>query len=902
MSTLTRNDPYLRETTQRLLVQRLRAALWIILLGLALLTLRDLWYAPGAWRPWYAVRLVEALAVATLLRVLRFPRVARWAAPLALLASSSLCLDIIGVSTLRHDLVTPPIVLIGEVMFAATLFPWGLWWQLAGVGVAEVTLIANALLVTGGVEPAVEPSGIAAIGIFMGSLYVAYELDRSRRALDRRTIELNDEMAERRRAELALQESERRYRLLAEHQSDIIWTMNLDFQLTYLSPSVQRLRGYTAEEAIALPLDQTLTPASLETAVTVIGDALALECASGGRERPSRTLELEHTCKDGSTIWLELNTNFLRDEHGAIIGILGVSRDVRERKRAQDALAHAHATLQGVLDGATQVSIIATDPTGMITVFNAGAEQMLGYTAAEMIGRHTPEVIHLESEVAARAHVLAERLGYPVQDFEALVALARRGEYEECQWTYVRKDGSQFSATVCVTALRDAHGEITGFLCMGTDITERKRVEAELQRAKDAAEAVSRAKSEFVANISHEIRTPLNGIIGMTELALETELTAEQREYLDLMKVSADSLLTIINDVLDFSKIEAGKLDLARIGFRLRDCLTDTLKVQAAHARQKGLGLAWHVAAAVPDALVGDPGHLRQVLTNLVGNAIKFTARGQVVVEVGRADPGEGHPAIGAPQSAIDLHFAVRDTGIGVPAAKQDRIFEAFHQADGSTTPRFGGTGLGLTICRRLVELMGGRIWVESVVGQGSTFHFTVRLASAGTHDAEWETPVATKSVCRTPQSALPALRILLAEDNPVNQRLAVRLLQGRGHRVVVAASGREAVEALAHESFDLVLMDLQMPDMDGFEATAAIRERERGAGHIPIVAMTAHALKRDEERCRAAGMDGYVSKPIDPGKLLDEMRRVVPAFAAVDVECAAGVAEGARALSSNET
>ncbi len=407
-----------------------------------------------------------------------------------------------------------------------------------------------------------------------------------------------------------------------------------------------------------------------------------------------------------------------------------------------------------------------------------------------------------------------------------------------------------------------------------------------VEESKVAAEAANRAKSLFLSSMSHEIRTPMNAVIGMTDLVLETQLSAAQRADLEIVRTSASALLDVIDDILDFSKIEAGKLDIRIEPFNLRTLLETTVQSLALRAREKGLALTLDVDPRLPSAVSGDPGRIRQVLVNLVNNAIKFTERGSVAVQVAVAPANDSEPTREARQDEppkdmnIEIHFSVRDTGVGIPPADQQRIFQPFEQASHSSPRR--GTGLGLSISTHLVRLMGGRLWVESVVGKGSVFHFTVRCGFGADICAALAdvTPMRAGSA---PSPYVKGLRVLVAEDNQVNQRLVTRLLQRHDHHVVAVGNGRAALEVLEDEPFDVLLLDVEMPEMGGIETALEIRRHERqlqraggSARRLPIVALTAHAMQGDAERCLAAGMDAYVSKPLDARRLFEAIAQVV--------------------------
>jgi PAS domain S-box-containing protein len=666
--------------------------------------------------------------------------------------------------------------------------------------------------------------------------------------------------------------------------------------------------------------------------------------------------------------------------------------EVNERARAELHLQYSLKELKDLESALDQHCIVArTDRRGTITFVNEKFCSISKYSREELVGRD---------------HRIVDSEFHSKEFLADLWRTIRSGQVWKGDLRNRAKDGSIYWVGTTIVPFCDAENKPRQYIAIRTDITEIKSVEEDLRAAKEAAEAASSAKSEFLANMSHEIRTPLNGVMGMTDLALDTELTPEQREYLETVKMSADSLLTVINDILDFSKIEAGKIDLEAIDFNLRDCLETSLKTLAVKADQKGLELLCEVAPELPGLVRGDAGRLRQIIINLAGNAIKFTDKGEVALKV-QAEASDANE--------LKLRFTVADSGIGIPKEKLQAIFDPFSQADTSTTRKYGGTGLGLTISSRLVEMMGGRIWVESELGYGSKFHFTARLgiadakviaavaiappdvlraakilvvddnltnrrilegmlgrwemksssaqdgvqaltklseaqeagepftlilmdmhmpsmdgfeliekirktpgASAATimmltsaghrgdaarckelgvaayllkpirqselHEAIGRVlgvrerigaiPLITRHSLQDAGEPIASLHILLAEDNPVNQFLARRLLEKRGHSVVVAENGQGALEALEKEHFDLVFMDVQMPIMDGFEATAEIRKKEAGGGvHLPIVALTAHAMKGDREKCLAGGMDEYLKKPIRPQEL-DEVLR----------------------------
>jgi PAS domain S-box-containing protein len=786
-----------------------------------------------------------------------------------------------------------------------------------------------------------------------------------------------------------LKQAEEKYHGIFEEAIVGIFQTTPEDRFLSVNPAMARMLGYDSPEEMLTSLHDVVSNLYVDPARREEFKLLMNEL--GVVER----FEFRVHGREGREFWISENARAICDTAGTVLYYVGSMEDITERKRAEEALLAERQLLRTLIDNMPDY-IYVKDAASRFLVANRHLAEVMGRQGPEdLIGK--TDFDFFPRELAA-AYFSDEQV--IIQSGQALV------NHEE---KTTDAAGNERWLLTTKVPLRDNSGKVVGIVGMGHDITHRKEEEREAQKAREAAEAANRAKSEFLANMSHEIRTPLNGIVGMTDLALDTELTPEQKEYLDTVKLSADTLLTVINDILDFSKIEAGKIDLEVSDFDLRDALESALKTVAVRADEKGLELLCEVAPDAPEQVRGDSTRLRQVLLNLVGNAIKFTERGEVAVQV-RVETFEGKECL--------LRFTVADTGIGIPPAKQELIFKPFSQADATTTRKFGGTGLGLTISTRLVEMMGGKIWVESEMGQGAQFHFTLRLGKADAkatqaagvspeivrgikalvvddnrtsrriltgmlqrwgmnpvsveggeealvelslaqeagqpyelaltdmhmpvmdgftllqrirenpslspatiimltstgrpgdtqhclelgaaayllkpiRQAELREAIAKALLASGPEKAMrtiaprppedarePAsvLRVLLAEDNAVNRRLAMRLLEKRGHHIVLAANGREALEAMGKESFDLVLMDVQMPEMDGFEATAAIRQKERSSGmHLPVIALTAHAMKGDRERCLAAGMDGYLAKPINPEELDHLLHKFAP-------------------------
>jgi len=625
----------------------------------------------------------------------------------------------------------------------------------------------------------------------------------------------------------------------------------------------ERMLGYTAPEVM-----NKITPADISDPQEVItrAKALSIELATPitpGFEalvfKASRGIEdiyeLTYIRKDGSRFPAVVSVTALRDVQDAIIGYLLIGTDNTARKlveaeqkkldqRLRDQQFYTRSLIESNID-----ALMTTDPSGIITDVNKQMEALTGCTRDELIG--APFKGYFTDPERAEAGIKLVLSEKKVTDYE-LTACAL--------------DGKQTVVSYNATTFYDRSRTLQGVFAAARDVTEQKRVEAELQQAKAVAETASQTKSDFLASMSHEIRTPLNAIIGIAALLAKTPLSTEQNKYVQIFRRAGDSLLNLINDILDLSRVETSQIELERTGFSLSDLVEKVREVVAIRAQEKDLVLVCEIASDVPNDLIGDPTRLRQVLLNLLGNAIKFTESGEVAL---RVTTDVDSPFPGA------LRFAISDTGIGIAGEKLDAVFERFTQADSSTTRRYGGSGLGLTISKRLVELMGGTIQVKSCVGMGSVFSFSVPFEIWADATQRPALPVGAES-----DQPLPALNILLVEDSPDNRTITMAYLRDTPYRVEIAENGAVACEMFTTGHYDLVLMDRQMPVMDGLTATRMIREWELANQHppTPIIALTASALKGDQEKCLAAGCTAYLTKPIKEEVLLQAIREHSPA------------------------
>ncbi len=748
------------------------------------------------------------------------------------------------------------------------------------------------------------------------------------------------DVTQRKLSQKELQQSEERYRVLTENSSDVIWAMDMQLNFTYISPSCHQATGYRPEELCHRPPQQVFTEQALLTIRQAYKRKLDLERQQQNIPGISSTVELEFITKDKRTIWIESNVTFIRDAHGLPVEIHGISRDISAKTLAAERLRNSEERYRILTENSSDV-IWSMDLNFNNTYVSPAVSKLLDQTPQQHMAipykqRFTPESWQVLEATICHEFELEDR---GLSESERSVAI-------EVQ--HLKADGTPVWVDIRASFIRDAEGKPVGIHGITRNIEEQKATALELKSAKEraeklarSAEQANRAKSEFLARMSHEIRTPINGIIGMNSLMQTTELNKRQRLYADTIRISADSLMTIINDILDFAKIESGKMTIEEISFNLLEKLDSINDAMAIRAQQKGLDYICIIRPEVPENLIGDPVRLHQVLNNLIGNAIKFTDEGQVRLTI-------------AIRGGM-LHFEIMDSGIGIPLDKQSDIFQAFTQADISTTRQYGGSGLGLSITQNIVELWHGQIGLESSLDKGSSFWFSMPLKTAQQPDIapptqdrvailisnpdqaealtcllqRWQTPhqVCHGQQCQSdilitdrldgccsgsfrigisplintqppaemdimlsapvkpadlyralqrndqsappsrprPRERLDSRKILLVEDNLINQEVALGMLEYLGYECDLAPNGLEATAMFAENSYSLILMDIQMPVLDGFEATRRIRAISR---QVPIIAMTAHALKSDRQTCLEAGMDGYITKPVQPQEL----------------------------------
>ena len=652
----------------------------------------------------------------------------------------------------------------------------------------------------------------------------------------------------RKAAETHLRRHEARMRAAIDVAPVVIFNQDLTLRYTWLLNPHAGL----ADQPILGKTDAELLPAE-EAAVLTAIKRQALESGQGARQEVQTTL-------GGQTHYYDLTVQPYYNEAGQIVGITGASLDITECKRREAQLRWQRMLLETAKEASVE-GMVGLDRERNIILLNRRLGELWQLPAEAL---DTADVTTL----LAQAQSLLPEAEQEVflARFEALCSNPETVLQDEI----TLRDGRVLDRQS--TPLRDEQGEHHGRVCFFRDITEHKRIQAELAQAKAEAERANQAKSRFLASMSHEIRTPMNAVLGMTHLLLATDLSAEQRDYADTIRASSQALLGLINDILDLSRIEAGKLALNEQPFDLRALLEDLFRTLWPLAEAKNLVLSCRRAPGVPRQLSGDPDRLRQVLMNLVGNGIKFSPQGEVTVTIDMAQSSEAVTA-----QAIMLHFTVQDSGIGIPKAKQAELFQPFSQIAGDHQPKSGGTGLGLAIAKQLVERMGGTIGVNSEEGEGAAFWFTACFDPAETEATNVAAPAAGLSEQHPPQArATAAPRILVVDDAEMNQKVASAILKKLGYTVEAVASGQAALEALQAKPWDLVLMDVEMPGMGGLEATRNIRDPAIGVHNpqIPVIALTAHAMDEHKDQCLAAGMDDFLAKPIEPASLTECLRR----------------------------
>jgi PAS domain S-box-containing protein len=696
-----------------------------------------------------------------------------------------------------------------------------------------------------------------------------------------RQLGMLEDITARHEAEEGLKTSRHRFHQIIEFLPDPTFVIDREGRLIAWNRAVEELTGFKAEDMLgkgdyeyAIPFYHKRRPIMIDL---VISDDHSLDdmyaYVKRNKERYESESFIPHLRPGGA--YLYNTARALYDADGRLIGAIESIRDITEQKRAQEALEESQRQLAELIDFSPDPFFVI-NARGRVAAWNRAMEELTGIEARTIIGKDDYEYA-LPFYGERRPILIDLALSWDESYRKRYLSVTQRDDGVLISESFHPdlKGGIYLSGTACV--IRNAEGEIQWAIENLRDITALKKAEARLKEAREAAEEASRAKGDFLANMSHEIRTPMNGVIGMTGLLLDSNLTAEQRRYADIVRSSGEALLSIVNNILDYSKIEAGKMEIETLDVDLHSLIGDLVASMAVQAHAKGLELSCQIDPNVPALLRGDPGRLRQVLTNLVGNAVKFTQDGEVIIGASlESEKGE----------TVILRISVRDTGIGIPEERRSMIFDKFTQADASTTRRYGGTGLGLAISRQLVGLMGGDMRVESEEGEGSTFWFTVPLQKQAREAAlPAPQPSDVRGFRELKRVRFEAgVRILLVEDNITNQQVALGILEKLGLEADAVNNGVEALKALETIPYDLVLMDVQMPVMDGIEATRRIRNVEREpptsdlrpptSGRLPIVAMTAHAMEGDRERCLDAGMNDYLSKPIDPQALADVLRR----------------------------